>query len=231
MALIPGTKGKKKRQVTVKSGLNRRPCVQKFEDEDMIKLLREGMNKTEIAKVLGCTRQAIHKRIDLLGLKVIPPNKHITPEEILGESADKLTLQERNFAMDVATGSKPSVAARKNFPDLAPRTQQMKSSTLMRRPDVKEAIDTIMERAGMGRVKRVEKLVEHIRSKKEETSLKALDMSFKLTDEYPAQKTVKINVNMDWIPVDLNNYRVGVEVVEEEAQVIEGEIVDGDEEE
>jgi hypothetical protein len=53
----------------------------------------------------------------------------------------------------------------------------------------------------------VKKLKSHVENVDLSISLRALDMSFKLADDYPATKNVNLNANVPFTPIDLDKYR------------------------
>ena len=76
----------------------------------------------------------------------------------------------------------------------------------MKNKDIQEAISELMEQEGLGRHYRVKKLKSHVENRDPGVSLRALDMSFKLGDDYPGEKTRNININANISPVDLSTW-------------------------
>jgi hypothetical protein len=67
-------------------------------------------------------------------------------------------------------------------------------SNLLDKPEIQTAINELLEMKGYGREFRVEKLGQHMSSPDPVVSLKALDLGFKLSDDYPAQRNINSNV-------------------------------------
>jgi hypothetical protein len=65
-----------------------------------------------------------------------------------------------------------------------------------------------MEQEGMGRHYRVKKLKSHVDNADPSISLRALDMSFKLADDYPANRNMNLNANVEATKtfIDLSMY-------------------------
>jgi hypothetical protein len=76
----------------------------------------------------------------------------------------------------------------------------------LKNKDIQEAISELMEQEGLGRHYRVKKLKSHVENRDPGVSLRALDMSFKLGDDYPGEKTRNININANISPVDLSTW-------------------------
>ncbi|KAF0218565.1 MAG: hypothetical protein FD174_2865 [Geobacteraceae bacterium] len=169
--------------------------LKKIDDDILLQKISEGIDQKDIAALFGVSPAAVCKRL-----------KRLTPQP--PSKLDSLTKREQFFCQEVARGRSQTAAALEAFDCGSRDSAKSLGSALAKAPHIQEAIQELMERVGLTREKRVRKLGEHVDSKDAGVSLKALDMSFKLADEYPAQKQVSVSVNMDWFPVDLEAYRL-----------------------
>ena len=167
----------------------------KIDDDILTQKIEEGMEQKEIAKLFGVSPAAISKR--LKRLTPPPPSK-----------LDSLTRREQYFCQEVAKGRSQTAAALEAFECGSRDSAKSLGSALAKAPHIQEAIKELMDKVGLTRERRVIRLAQHVENKDAAVSLKALDMSFKLADEYPAQKSVHVNANLDWLPINLDEYRM-----------------------
>ncbi|MBI5749542.1 MAG: terminase small subunit [Nitrospinae bacterium] len=146
----------------------------KINDSELLKLFKQGMPQKDIAKHFGVSPVAVCKRLK----RLIPPPK----------SLEKLTDKERRFAVEVVKGRTATQAALNSFDVSSMNSAKVIGSQLMQKPDVKMAIDDLMEYHGLTRSYRIQRLKEHVDHQDPVVSLKALDMGFKLTGEYAPEK-------------------------------------------
>ena len=78
---------------------------------------------------------------------------------------------------------------------------------LVQNVDVKEAIDVLMEETGLTRRHLITRLKDHTDHDDPAVSLRAVDMGLKLTDSYPAAKSVHLNIECHDKPIDLEMFR------------------------
>lgn len=148
-----------------------------IDDSKLKELLRQGMTLKEMAKVLNVSHVAVHKRIKKIGLMELP------------ESVKTLTDKERNFCLAVVSGQSRTSAVMQTYDVSSRESAKALQNSLMKNPEIKVAIDDLMELKGIGREYRIERLAEHMRSPDPVISLKSLDMGFKLSgDELEAKR-------------------------------------------
>jgi predicted transcriptional regulator len=165
----------------------------KTDDEVILKMLREGKTQKEIAKHFGVSPVAIHKRVK----RLLPPP----------ESLRNLTEKEQKFALSVAGGKTQTQAALDSYDVTSTESAKVIGSQLMSKPEVRQAVDELMEFHGLSRSYRVRRLKGHVDNRDPNVSLKALDMSFKLDNSYPPARNINLNASVDLSPVDLSKYR------------------------
>lgn len=168
--------------------------LKKIDDNVLLQKIGEGVEQKEIATFFGVSPAAVCKRL-----------KRLTPQP--PSKLDSLTKREQFFCQEVARGRSQTAAALEAFDCGSRDSAKSLGSALAKAPHIQEAIKELMERVGLTREKRVRKLAEHVDNRDAGVSLKALDMSFKLADDYPAAKSISISANLDWLPVDLEAYR------------------------
>lgn len=147
--------------------------MRKINDNVLLQMIQEKKEQKEIAKFFGVSPAAICKRL-----------KRLTS---MPQSLEVLTEKERTFAIEKAKGATATQAALKSYECSSLQSAKAIGSQLMAKPEIREAIDTLMENEGLTRAYRVKKLKQHVDNADPGVSLKALDMSFKLADEYPSK--------------------------------------------
>jgi hypothetical protein len=140
-------------------------------DAKLTELYRQGMPLKEIGKELGVSHVAIHKRAKRLNLSRLP------------EAFKPLTEKERQFCLTVAGGQSRINAVMATYDVVNRNSAKALQHTLMKNPEIRLAIDELMEQKGIGRDFRITKLGEHIQSPDPVVSLKALDMACKIADD------------------------------------------------
>lgn len=164
-------------------------------DTKLSELYKQGKSLAEIGKALNVSGVAIHKRLKRLSLSRMP------------ESLDKLTAKERNFALAVASGQSRTAAVMATYDVSSRESAKALQQSLMKDPEIRTAIDELMETKGIGKSYRVEKLKQHLENADPVVALKSLDMAFKLSgDEQEARRNntpVKddIQVFVDLTPI------------------------------
>lgn len=151
--------------------------ARKINDKELLEFLREGKkNQKEIAEHLGVSPVAIHKRIKRLNALQLP------------KSLENLTEKEKNFAIAVASGQSRTNAVMQSYDVTSRESAKALQQTLMKNPEIRTAIDDLMELKGIGREYRVEKLKQHLENPDPVVSLKSLDMAFKIAGDEEASK-------------------------------------------
>lgn len=160
-------------------------------DDKLKDLLKQGKSYRKIGKELGVSAVAICNRIKRLGLLALP------------KSLENLTHKEQKFALAMAEGKSRISAVMETYDVTSRESAKALQNTLMKNPEIRIAIDDLMEIKGIGRGFRIDKLGEHMKSHDPVISLKALDMGFKLSgDEAEGKRDIKKDANLDFIDVD-----------------------------
>ncbi len=164
----------------------------KIDDGLLLKMLKEGRSQTEIAKAMGVSNVAVHKRI-----------KRIAPPPCL----DRLTDKQKAFVVAVAKGTSATASAMGAYDVKDRNSAKAIAHGLMKHPEIEDSIKALMEYHGLTKSYRIGKLKSHVDNTDPNISLKALDMSFKLDSSYPPTRNINLNVETDFSPVDLSRYR------------------------
>lgn len=168
----------------------------KIDDQVLLTMIAEGKEQKGIAAHFDVSPAAICKRLKRL---TAPPQEPL--------KVDSLTPKERAFCLEVASGKSRTQAALSAYDVSSRESAKSLGNTLMKNSGIQEAISELMEKEGLGRHYRVKKLKTHVEHLDPSISLRALDMSFKLADDYPGEKTRNININADFIsPIDLSKW-------------------------
>lgn len=112
--------------------------------------------------------------------------------------AKKLTIKQKAFAKETATTLNPTEAVRRIY-DLGSKggskekkqleqTARAIASENLTKPNIVLSINKELEAQGITRQERIKILKDLLYGKDKRVILQALDMSFKLSDDYPAQK-------------------------------------------
>lgn len=168
--------------------------AKKIDDDKLLEMLQQGMQQKEIAQIMEVSAPAICQRLK----RLLPPP----------DSLKKLTEKERRFVLEKVKGKKTNTEAALLSYEVGSReSAKVIGSQLMDKPEIRKAIDDLMELKGYGREFRVEKLGQHMNNRDPNVSLKALDIGFKLANDYPPQRSINLNANLDITPVDVEKYR------------------------
>lgn len=173
-----------------------RPKV--IDDNKLIELFKEGKPLKQIGDALGVSHVAVHKRIKRLGLSQLPV------------SLENLTEKEKQFCLSVAGGQSRINAVMQTYDVISRESAKALQRTLMKNPEIRVAINDLMEQKGIGREFRIDKLGQYMRHPDPVIGLKALDMGFKLSgDELESKrqhpdKHSFIDIKIDITP---DNYR------------------------
>ena len=168
------------------------------------------MEQKEMAVKLGVSPAAISK-----ALKRMPP------------AHEGFTEKEKAFIQAKARGELNGEAAMVAYECTSRESARSFGHQLMKREDVRTAIATEMEFLGLTRQHRLKRLKAHLDSKDPNVSLKALDMGFKLADEYPSQRHVVQHEQHEIFVVGYTAARRdGQEQLEEPVQDVEFECKD-----
>lgn len=185
-----------------------------IDDNKLIELHNQGKTQVEIAREFGVSNVAVHKRLKKL---------------LAGNVLDKydFTPQQRTFVIEKAQGKTNVQAAMNSYDVTSVASAKATGKDLMKKPAIVEAIGELMEQQGLTHEYRIRRLKNHIDSIDSASSLKALDMSFKLDSSYPSEKKINLNVNTEIGFADLTPYlRPNKSKQEPEGEVIDAEIID-----
>ncbi len=162
-------------------------------DEQILNLHRQGLNQCEIGKALGVSNVAIHKRLKRI---------------LVMERLEKLTPKEQQFCLGVAEGKSRTQACMEAYDCSSRDSAKALQNTLSEKSEIQESIMAIMDLQGLTRTNLVKVLKKHIYNDTDpHVSLKGLDMGFKLSNSYPAQKNINLNLDVDIMPVDLSEFK------------------------
>ena len=143
----------------------------KIDDNELLKMLSEGKKQKEIAEFFKVSPVAVCKRL-----------KRLLP---VPKSLEDLSEKERKFVLEKAKGKTATDAALASYEVSSRESAKVIGSQLMDKEEIKQALEDVMNYHGLTRNYRVRRLKDHTESVDPYISLKALDMSFKLSDEYP----------------------------------------------
>ena len=122
----------------------------------------------------------------------------------------KLTFREQGFVQDVVVGKSVKDAVRKNY-NCSPRNESIVGTAVLKRPRVQQALMDIMDKTGVSDPRLVERLKYMIFDAKKEildkegtvhqvadntSSLKAMDMAFKIKGAYAPERHEVLGVNV-----------------------------------
>jgi DNA-binding Lrp family transcriptional regulator len=168
----------------------------KIRDDELLAMYRSGTPQKEIATAMGVSEPAISKR-----LKRLLPQ----PEDVLNKY--NLTPQQQRFVVARAKGKTATQAVLESYEVGSMESAKVIGSQLMSRPEIRTVIAELLEIKGYGREYRVQKLGNHMDNADPVVSLKALEMGFKLSNDFPT------NSNQNTPPFialnfSLNDYRI-----------------------
>ncbi|MBI4765093.1 MAG: terminase small subunit [Deltaproteobacteria bacterium] len=175
--------------------------TRKIDDNRLIALLDEGKLQKDIARELGVSEPAITKR-----MKKLFPERYTMPEAYNG-----LTEKEQKFVLQKVKGKNNTEAALVTYECNSRETAKAVGSQLMDKPEIQQSITEIMNQTGLTRQYRISRLKAHVDNQVDpHVSLKGLDMAFRLGNDYPAQKSVNLNIEAHTI-LNIDNYRIKYE--------------------
>jgi hypothetical protein len=190
------------------TAVKKKGLCKSFEAKIDADLFREMVNArkpdTEIAGFFGVTPQAVWNR-----------KKRMAAKGTL-DPVRSLTECQAKFVGLLEQGVKP-IAAITAVKNVLPGCEKVAVARMMASPGVKEAVSAILVTAGVTRELLASKLKTHVDSAKPEISLRAVDMGFKLHDDYPAAKNVNLNIDVAWFPIDLNEFKPRPVAIEEKS--------------
>ena len=108
---------------------------------------------------------------------------------------DNLTLQQANFSKAVASGKSPTAAAFDTYDCTTRDSAKQIGKKLMAQDDIRASVEELMNGCGLTRGYRVRKLLSHCENADAGLSLKALDISFKISGDYAP---FQVEIIEDW---------------------------------
>lgn len=171
--------------------------AKKIDDKELVRLADSGMQGKDIAEQMGVSPAAVSKRLKRLKAVAARP-----------EVLDALTPQQERYVMEIAGGKNQTQAALAAFECGSLESAKTLGSRLAKNEVIQEAITAVMEAEGLTKSVLVRRLKDHVKQTKDPSvSLKAVKTGLELHDAFPASKSMRINANIDFSPVDLSKYR------------------------
>lgn len=165
----------------------------KIDDKLLLQKHAEGLTGLQLSELFDCSPAAISKRL-----------KRLVPRQ--PAAIDALTPKQAAVVKRLAAGYSGTDAVSQCYDTTSRASSREIARRLLASPEVQLALEEEMARAGLDRRYRVTKLAEHCDHPDPSVALKALDMSFRLADDFPAIKSKSLVVHADVSPVDLSKY-------------------------
>jgi phage terminase small subunit len=154
--------------------------MRKIIDTELLELLDQGMSQKEAAQHFNCSEPAISRRL-----------KKIRPR--VPQAFDKLTKKQKNFALALAEGQSKTKAAALAYDTSTVDSARTIGKRLSADSDIQTAVSEILQRNGLTKQYRVNRLRELVDSLDSNIALRAIDMTFKLDGSY-SPETHNVNV-------------------------------------
>ena len=154
--------------------------MRKIIDTELIELLDQGMTQKEAAQHFNCSEPAISKRLSKLRQRV-------------PQAFEKLTDKQKNFALALAEGQSKTQAATLAYDTTTIDSARTIGKRLSADSDIQTAVSEILQRNGLTKQYRVNRLRELVDSLDSNVALRAIDMTFKLDGSYSPENH---NVNV-----------------------------------
>jgi phage terminase small subunit len=155
--------------------------MRKIIDTELIELLDQGMTQKEAAQHFNCSEPAISKRLSKLRSRVPQAFEKL------------LTKKQKNFALALAEGQSKTQAAALAYDTTTIDSARTIGKRLSVDSDIKIAVAEILQRNGLTKQYRVNRLRELVDSLDPSVVLRALEITFKLEGSY-SPETHNINV-------------------------------------
>lgn len=156
----------------------------KIDDNLLLAMIQEGKEQKEVATYFNCSPAAICKRLKRLSRP--------SPEDVLDKYS--LTDKQKAFCIEKAKGRTNTQAALAAYETSSMESAKVIGSQVMAKPEVRLAMDELMEHVGMGRGYRIRRLKSHVDNQDPIVSLKALDLSWKLDGSYAPDKHMVLDL-------------------------------------
>jgi hypothetical protein len=169
--------------------------MRKIIDSVLLEMSDRGDQQNIIARHFGVSGAAVSKRLNCL-----------RQQAERSSVFDKLTPKEQRFVAEIAAGTSQTAAALAAINVSSISSAKTIGSRLANSPEIKEAIAVIMETEGLSCQHLIQKMKVHVDGVDPTTSLKAIDMGLKLHDAYPAKKSLNINDDFEFMPINPDDY-------------------------
>lgn len=171
--------------------------MRKIDDDKLLEMHKRGIAGRDIARHFQASPAAVSKRLK----KLIPPVDSILDKH-------KLTEQQATFAIEKARGRSNAAAVKAAYAVTSNESAKSMGTALMSNADIRACIEELCEYHGLTRSYLINRLKTHADNDKDpHLSIKAVDLGLKLTDSYPATKSLNANLNIDFPhPVDMSKY-------------------------
>jgi phage terminase small subunit len=176
--------------------------MRKIIDTELIELLDQGMTQKEAAQHFNCSEPAISKRLSKLRSRVPQAFEKL------------LTKKQKNFALALAEGQSKTKAAALAYDTTTIDSARTIGKRLSVDSDIQTAVSEILQRNGLTKQYRVNRLRELVDSLDSNIALRAIDMTFKLDGSYSPENH---NVNVRTYEALVEN-RQSLEQASREAQ-------------
>lgn len=187
-----------------------------IEDNMLLEMLKQGKQQKEIAEHFKVSPVAVCKRI-----------KRLLPQP---KSLDALSEKERKFCLAVSKGHTATQAALQSYEAGSLQSAKVIGSQLMDKPEIKMAIDELLDYHGLTRSYRVQRLKKHVDHVDPNISLKALDMSWKLDGNYAPEKFLTANLHYQHVHEVVRKTEAAIKETEAMLRELETQTVAGTEE-
>lgn len=185
--------------------------MRKTNDEEILRMLKEGKTQRKIAQHFGVSEPAISKRVK----RLLPPPK----------SFENLTDKEQKFVVEVVSGKTQTQAALNSFDVNSLANAKSMGSHLMAKPDIQMAVSELMQQEGLTKRYRVRKLKTCIDHADPNVSLKGLDQSWKLDGAYTE---THVHYVLTYADIKKSIKEIEEEIKAEKAKLGIGEIIEGE---
>jgi hypothetical protein len=169
--------------------------MRKIDDETLLAMIADGKEQKEAAAYFSVSPAAICKRL-----------KRLQSSSLVILDKHNLTEKEKTFVMEKARGKTNTQAALVSYEAGSIQSAKVIGSQLMSKPEIRCAVDELLEQKGIGREFRVNKLGQHMNHADPVVSLKALDMGFKLSGDEDAAKHTAPAPQMTFVKIDLGQF-------------------------
>ena len=154
--------------------------MRKIIDTELIELLDQGMTQKETAQHFNCSEPAISKRLSKLRQRV-------------PQTFEKLTDKQKNFALALTSGRTKTESAALSYDTSTIDSARTIGKRLSADSDIQTAVSEILQRNGLTKQYRVNRLRELVDSLDPSIVLRALEITFKLDGSY-SPETHNVNV-------------------------------------